>query len=112
MKVDDESECLFPWCMKKPEIIDTQSIHCAPGGPNVCDCTTAGAAEHGQILAHIVEIEKLFNELQVAYGVTAKLREQVKATKKLDMSVPPDGRRGMLEAMSHELMELHLGDEK
>ncbi|KAK3678233.1 hypothetical protein LTR37_021497 [Vermiconidia calcicola] len=112
VQVDDESECVYPWCMKKPEIIDTQNTNCAPSDPNVCDCTTSFAAEHGQVLAHIMEIEKLFNELEVAYGVTAKLGEQVKATKEVDMSVPPDGRRGMLEAMSHDLMELHLGNEK
>ena len=117
VKVDDESKCTSPWCPSKPEIVilrDEGPKH-QQDDPMICDCKGCdcqNATIHRQILTHIDEISKLFYELHVAYGVTKELSVQVNAWKDVDLSVPLDGRRGELTALSHLLMELKLGDDK
>ena len=102
--------------MNRPEDIPSTTTHShhphTHANPNECNCPEErGASDHRNILNHITEIEKLFKELTVAQGVVAELNVQTNAAKDVDPSVPPDGRRGHLDFLSHALMELKLGDE-
>ena len=66
---------------------------------------------HKKILGCIVEMEKLAKELEVVFGVTARLRAQVKAARGIDQSVPLGETRNQLSALSEVVLELNVGDE-
>lgn len=112
------------WPYLKEEVISTddtsasidahsQSHDHAHTDPNVCDCVNQGKKTiHDEILACISEIEHLSDELEIQHGGTAKLNTEVSPPKELDLSVPLDGRRGLLRALSKRVTTLFLVDDK
>ncbi|KAK4550527.1 hypothetical protein LTR36_000106 [Oleoguttula mirabilis] len=108
---EDISACKNPRCDSKPQV-DVDST-CTAGDPSVCDCSCPRtAATHREILDCIREIERLYRELTVGYGVERTLIEQADKDVIIDQAVPFGFSRQMLKQMAKFTGELTLNGNK
>ncbi|KAK4962726.1 hypothetical protein LTR10_000353 [Elasticomyces elasticus] len=112
--VESEDECTYPRCPDRVENVEAPPnrhahSHATPIDTSRCDCTDAMTrAVHTEILNHITQVEKYYDELHVAHKVEHVLRAQTGTPKNVDMSVPPDGNRLELRMLGRFMQDLKL----
>lgn len=116
---EDASMCAFPWCPDKPEAEGEDDAqrrkhvgHCTggpPTDPDVCDCEHTFFKElHVEILSCINRMERSFEQLTVAEGVTFQLSKQIRVSKGIDPAEPPGWTRYFMDNMANISMNFNL----